>query len=164
VVVAASYRGVALGSIQTAIIVLSGFTRTCAIRRKCWALKRFPGENDSGDCEESLRLAYFMQWRARTHRKGNIMSKNLESKSIEQLLAEADELIQQIQSDAIEDMKEEHRLQFEKHAQNFKKIKSEVQDKIEKKGTSEIGSGAEGMHEAILDIVKAMHDLKNKFF
>jgi hypothetical protein len=92
------------------------------------------------------------------------MSKNLESKSIEQLLAEADELIQQINSDAIEDMKEEHRLQFEKHAQNFKKIKSEVQDKIEKKGTSEIGSGAEGMHEAILDIVKAMHDLKNKFF
>ena len=87
------------------------------------------------------------------------MPKNLESKSIEQLLAEADELIQQIQSDAIEDMKEEHRLQFEKHAQNFKKIKSEVQDKIEKKGTSEIGSGAEG-----LDIVKAMHDLKNKFF
>jgi hypothetical protein len=97
-----------------------------------------------------------MQWRARTHWKGNIMPKNLESKNIEQLLAEADELIQQINSGAVKDMKEEHRLQFEKHAQNFKKIKSEVQGKIEKKGTSEIGSGAEGMHEAILDIVKAM--------
>ena len=35
------------------------------------------------------------------------MSKNLESKSIEQLLAEADELIQQIQSDAMEDMEDE---------------------------------------------------------
>ena len=92
------------------------------------------------------------------------MSKNLESKNIDQLLAEADELIQQIHSNAINDMQEEHLLQFEKHAQNFKKIKSEVQDKIEKKGTSEIGSGAEGMHEAILDIVKAMHDLKDKFF
>ena len=89
------------------------------------------------------------------------MPKNVESKNIEQLLAEADELIQQIQSDAIEDMKEEHRLQFEKHAQDLKKIKAEVHGKIEKKKTSQISSGAEGMHEAILDIVKAMRDLKN---
>ena len=48
------------------------------------------------------------------------MSKTLESKSIEQLLAEADELIRQINADAIKDMQAEHRLQFEKHAQNFK--------------------------------------------
>jgi hypothetical protein len=61
-------------------------------------------------------------------------------------------------------MQEEHRLQFEKHAQNLKKIKSKVQGKIEKKGTSEISSSAEGMHEAIQDIVKAMQDLKNMFF
>jgi hypothetical protein len=93
-----------------------------------------------------------------------MMPKNLESKNIEQLLAEADELIQQINSDAIKDMQEEHLLQFEKHAQNLKKIKSEIQGKIEKKGTSEIGSGAEGMHAAIQDIVKAMQDLKNKLF
>ncbi len=92
------------------------------------------------------------------------MSKKLESKNIEELLAEADELIRQINSDVIKDMKEEHRLQFEKHAQNLKKIKSEVQGRIQKKEASEIGSGAEGMHEAILDIVKAMHDLKNKLF
>lgn len=92
------------------------------------------------------------------------MPKNLESKNIERLLAEADELIQQINSDAINDMKEEHLLQFEKHAQSLKKIKSEVQGKIEKKGTSEISSSAEGMHEAIQDIVKAMQDLKNKLF
>jgi hypothetical protein len=38
----------------------------------------------------------------------------------------------------------------------LKKLKSEVQGKIEKK----TNSGAEGMHEAILDIVKAMRDLK----
>ena len=84
------------------------------------------------------------------------MPKNVESKNIEQLLSEADELIEQIHSDAIKDMQEEHRLQFEKHAQNLKKIKSEVQGKIEKKGTSELSSSAEGMHEAIQDIVKAM--------
>ena len=92
------------------------------------------------------------------------MPKNLESKNIDQLLAEADELIRQINSDAIKDMKEEHRIQFEKHAQNLKKIKSEVQGKIEKKGTSEISSSADGMHEAIQDIVKSMKDLKNYLF
>jgi hypothetical protein len=84
------------------------------------------------------------------------MPKKLESIDIEQLLAEADELVQQINSEAINDMHEEHRLQFEKHAQDLKKIKSEVHGKIEKK----ISSGAEGMHEAILDIVKAVRDLK----
>ncbi len=85
-----------------------------------------------------------------------MMPKNLESINIEQLLAEAEDLIQQINSEAINDMQEEHRLQFEKHAQDLKKIKSVVQGKIEKK----ISSGAEGMHEAIVDIVKAMRDLK----
>jgi Skp family chaperone for outer membrane proteins len=74
-------------------------------------------------------------------------------------MAEADELIRQINSDAIKDMEEEHRIQFEKHAQNLKKIKSEVQSKIEKKGTSEISSSADGIHEAIQDIVKAMRGL-----
>ena len=92
------------------------------------------------------------------------MPKNSESKNIEQLLAEADELIRQINSDAIKDIEEEHRIQFEKQAQNLKKIKSEVQDKIEKKGTSEISSSAEGVHEAIQDIVKAMQNLKNTLF
>jgi Skp family chaperone for outer membrane proteins len=87
------------------------------------------------------------------------MPKNLEPMNIEQLMAEADELIRQINSDAIKDMEEEHRIQFEKHAQNLKKIKSEVQSKIEKKGTSEISSSADGIHEAIQDIVKAMRGL-----
>ena len=92
------------------------------------------------------------------------MPNNVASKNIEQLLAEADELIQQINSDVINDIQEEHRLQFEKHAQNLKNIKSEVQGKIEKKGTSEMSSSAEGMHEAIQDIVKALQELKNKLF
>ncbi|MDA3834897.1 MAG: hypothetical protein PF495_16045 [Spirochaetales bacterium] len=83
------------------------------------------------------------------------MTTNLESKDIEQLLAEAEELIEQFNSDVIKDMKEEHRLQFEIHVQNLKKIKSEVQGK----GTSEIGSGAEGMHEAIQDIMNALKTL-----
>ena len=88
------------------------------------------------------------------------MSNAVESKSIEQLLAEADDLIRQINTDAIKDLKAEHRLEFEKHALNFKKIKSEAQSQSDKKGTSHRDAGAEGMHEAILDIVKAMHNFK----
>ncbi len=84
------------------------------------------------------------------------MPKDLESRNIDELLAEADELVQQINSDVIKYIKEEQRLQFEIHVQNLKKIRSEIQGKIDEKGTSEIGSGAEGMHKAIEDIVKAM--------
>jgi vacuolar-type H+-ATPase subunit H len=87
------------------------------------------------------------------------MPKNLEPKNIDQLLAEADELIQRINSDAVKDMEEEHRIQFEKHAQNLNKIKSEIHGEPGKKGTSEISSGADGIHEAIQDIVKAMRGL-----
>jgi DNA anti-recombination protein RmuC len=87
------------------------------------------------------------------------MPNNLKSKSIEQLLAEADELIQKVNSDAIKDMKEEHRLQVKKHAQNLIKIKSEVQSKIQKKETSIFSSSFEGMHEAIEEIGKAMREL-----
>ena len=88
------------------------------------------------------------------------MSKTLESKSIEQLMAEADELIRQINTDAVKDLQEEHRLQFEKHAQRLQKIKSKVLGKNGNTETSKSDSGAEGVHEAILDIVKAMHNFK----
>ena len=87
------------------------------------------------------------------------MSNNPESKSIEQLMAEADDLIRQINSEVVTDMEETHRLKFEKHAQNLEKIKSEVHDKTEEKGPLET-SGSDGMHEAILDIVKAFQEFK----
>jgi len=86
------------------------------------------------------------------------MSTNLESKDIELLLAEADELIQKVNSDAIKDLKEEHRLQVEKHAHHLKKIKTEVQSKIKKK-ESMFSSSFEGMHEAIQEFYKAMGEL-----
>ena len=88
------------------------------------------------------------------------MSEYLESKHIEQLMAEADELVKRIDAYAVKNMKEEHRLQVEIHAQHLKKIKSAVQDKIEKKGTSNIDHGAEGMHEAFQEISKAIGELK----
>jgi hypothetical protein len=99
----------------------------------------------------------------KTQRKGNIMSIYLEDKDIEQLMAEADEIIQQINSDFIKEMEEEDRLRIEIYAQNLKKRKSEIESRIRKEKTSETGSGAQGMHEAIDDIVKAMNGLKKYF-
>jgi hypothetical protein len=86
------------------------------------------------------------------------MQKTIETKNIDQLLAEADELIQQIHSDAIKDMKDAHRIQFEKHARRLKDLKSEFQQKTVGEGTPENGAYAEGMHEAILDILTAMRN------
>jgi len=84
-------------------------------------------------------------------------------KHIDQLLVEADELIKQIDSHAVKDMEEEHRIQFEKHAQRLKKLRSEVQEKIDKEKTFESGSYSEGMHKAIDDIVTAMKNLGSYF-
>jgi len=92
-----------------------------------------------------------------------LMTKNMEQKHIDQLMDEADLLIQQINSDALKDMEEEHQLLFEKHAEDFKKLKSKVQSNNENTEAAELKSSAEGMHEAILDIITAMKDLKNKF-
>jgi hypothetical protein len=84
-------------------------------------------------------------------------------KTLEELMAEADELVEKINSEFLEDLKEDHRLQFAKHAQQLQEIKSEIQAKAEEKGTIESFSTAEGMHEAVLDIVKAMKDLTSYF-
>jgi len=91
------------------------------------------------------------------------MQKTFKYEDIEQILAEADELLQQIDPEIVEYMKEEERIQIEQQAQGLKKLKSEVQDKIGKGGTPESGSYGEGMHEAIEDIVKAMKGLASYF-
>jgi hypothetical protein len=95
--------------------------------------------------------------------KRGIMRATFIPKNIDQLLVDADELIKQIDSHAIKDMEEEHRLQFEKHAQSLKKLRSEVQEKIDKEGTSESSTYSEGMHQAIDDIVTAMKNLGSYF-
>ena len=90
------------------------------------------------------------------------MLKRMETQNVDELLTEADQLLREIHSDVFNDMEEAHRLEFEKHAQNLKRIKAQAQEKGEKEGAPELNSGASGMHEAILDIVKAMHGLKRK--
>jgi ferritin-like metal-binding protein YciE len=86
--------------------------------------------------------------------------KNEKSKNIKQLMAEADELMRQINSDAVKNMKEEHRLQFQKYSENLERVKFEFESETGKKETSKTHSGAEGMHEAIQDIVRAFQQLK----
>jgi Skp family chaperone for outer membrane proteins len=95
--------------------------------------------------------------------KGGIMQATFIPKDIDRLLAEADELIKKIDSNAIKNLEEEHRIQFETHAQSLKKLRSEVQEKIEKEGTPEGGAYSEGMHKAIDDIVTAMKNLGSYF-
>jgi hypothetical protein len=91
------------------------------------------------------------------------MNASLIPKDINQLLAEADELIKQTDSHVIKDMEEEQRIQFEKHAQSLKTLRSKVQENIEKEGTPESGSYSEGMHKAIDEIVMAMKNLGSYF-
>ena len=86
------------------------------------------------------------------------MSQNIEEKDVEHLLAEADELMRQINAAALMDREEALSLQFETHAQNLDKMKSAVLRKKEKKKNS----GAEGMHAAILDIIKALGNLRKE--
>lgn len=88
------------------------------------------------------------------------MTTYLEDKDIEQLMAEADEIIQQINSDFTKEMEEDDRLQIEIYAQKMKKRIAEIESRKEE---TETGSGAGGMHEAIDDIVKAMDGMKKYF-
>jgi len=87
------------------------------------------------------------------------MKTDIESIDMEQLLAEAEELIQDISEEVLNEMQEEHRLQFELNAQKLKKIKSKVHGKMGEKGVSETSPIGDGMHEAILDIIKSMQDM-----
>ena len=91
------------------------------------------------------------------------MPTTLKSKSIDELLLEADELVRKFNSEFLEDLEGKHRLQFEKHAQRLQELQSEFQGQTGKKEPLEMSSFAEGMHQAVLDIVKAMKDLAGYF-
>jgi hypothetical protein len=87
------------------------------------------------------------------------MEKTFRHEDIEQILAEADELLRQIDPEVLEYMEEERRLHLEQHAQSLKQLKSEVHETIGKEGTSESSTYGEGMHQAMDEIVKAMKGL-----
>jgi hypothetical protein len=87
------------------------------------------------------------------------MKTRTESKDFDQMLAEAEELLEQINAELIDDLEEEQRAEVEEHAQRLDELKSQLQGGTEDEGTSEGRSYGEGMHEAIEDIVKAMKTL-----
>lgn len=91
--------------------------------------------------------------------KGNTMQKIFKHEDIEQILAEADDLLQKIDPQIIEYLEEEKRAQLEEQTQSLKELKAEVQDKIGKEKPSPSAPYSEGVHEAIEDIVKAMKGL-----
>ena len=87
------------------------------------------------------------------------MQTDREHKNTAELLAEAEELIRQINSDALQYMQDDHRLVFEKHVEKLEKIKASAQTEATVKKEPGISDSAEGMHAAIQDIVKAMQEL-----
>jgi hypothetical protein len=87
------------------------------------------------------------------------MQRDLEHRKTAELLAEAEDLIRKINSDALQYMQDDHRLAFEKHVEKLKKIKSSAQVQTKAKNEANISDSAEGMHAAIQDIVKAMQQL-----
>jgi hypothetical protein len=91
--------------------------------------------------------------------KGNAMQTNLEHKKTAELLAEAEELIRLINSDALQYMEDDIQLVFGKHVEKLEKIKSKVQVTSKGKKEPDISDSAEGMHAAIQDIVKAMQEM-----
>ena len=88
------------------------------------------------------------------------MKPTFSQQDIEQLLAEADALIDKINSDAVLDLQEEQRIQVERQAQELKQLRAETRENLVK---TESGSFGEGMHEAIDAIVKAMKNLGGFF-
>ncbi len=102
---------------------------------------------------------YFVKRELVIGRKGNIMEKAFKYEDIEKLLAETDELLLQINSEVISDMEEVQRAQLEEHVKSLQKLKSEVHDKIGNEGATKSSPYSEGMHEAMVDIAKAMKAL-----
>ncbi len=78
---------------------------------------------------------------------------------IDQLLAEADALIERINSGAMEDMEEGRRIQMDLQAQRLKKLRAEAQERASREDSQDSGSFGEGMHQAILEIMAAVKNL-----
>ncbi|MEE4265685.1 MAG: hypothetical protein V2I56_23565 [Desulfobacteraceae bacterium] len=88
------------------------------------------------------------------------MQTTYDSRKIEKILSEADELLNQLNSGLIEDMEKYRRTQLEIHASELKRRKLEISRKAEKRKAPDSGSFGEGIHEAIDEIVKAMGAMK----
>ena len=87
------------------------------------------------------------------------MNENFSDEELEQLLAEAEELLGQLDPEILAYLEEEERAQLDEQAQSLRNLKAEVQDQISKQEGTKFSSYGEGMHEAITEITKAMKAL-----
>ena len=89
------------------------------------------------------------------------MSRSSQIDDFDAVMAEADELVQQINSMVAEDIKETHQIELEKHLKKLENLKSEMQEMSAKQGEPDKSSSyADGFHAAYQEIVKAMKNLK----
>ncbi len=80
------------------------------------------------------------------------------SSKIDQVMAEADDLIRQIYSEKIEGMGAEQRTAYEQKVQRLEELKAVVREKSGKLSASDRQSVSEGIHDAIDDLVKAVNE------
>jgi hypothetical protein len=76
---------------------------------------------------------------------------------IDQIMAEADDLIRQIYSEKIDGMEEAQRVEYEKKVKRLEELKAIVREKTKEQpaGSSSVSSG---IHEAIDELVQAVND------
>ena len=87
------------------------------------------------------------------------MNENPTSNELEILMADAEELIQELNTDILNELEEEHRLQVENALQQIKRFQAELQANTEKKEESNAGYAPEGINMAIREIKKSMKEL-----
>ncbi len=87
------------------------------------------------------------------------MTTTITQAELEQLLAEAEELLNQLNPEILAYLAEEERAHLEKQAQTLKELQAEVQSQLNKQAGAGVSSYGKGMHEAIEDIAKAMKAL-----
>jgi hypothetical protein len=91
-----------------------------------------------------------------------MMSTSLKYQDIDKVLAEADDLVEKINSMVSEDVIETQQIEFEKRLKELEALRSDMKAKMaDESGSEESSSYAEGFHEAYQEIVKAMKNLKD---
>jgi hypothetical protein len=87
------------------------------------------------------------------------MTETINQTELERLLAEAEELLNQLEPELLAYLQKEERAHVGEQVQNLKKLQAEVQDQVNKQEGLKVSSYGEGMHEAIVEIGKAMKAL-----
>jgi hypothetical protein len=89
------------------------------------------------------------------------MGESVTHNNIEQILAEADALVKQIDAEVDRDVREKKLVDIESRVQHLKAASARIQEKMASESEKEkMSSYAEGYLEAFEEISKALHDMK----